>query len=288
MDLQKAINGMSKEKRIEIPTFNKFSLLNIIDINYELLLNINDLRDIKTISSKDGYIKRFDTDGKLLKRYNDYGKGNVFEEATKYVDENGLVKKQIKFCTMKCDESLKLEEDKEYFEYQYNDIGDVIGITYYKKDIQTPKYIKKLSIEIEYKTDGSLLITKKEYLILPSSDEEIIYCQDIRLYDNFGRILERKTKTRKEIFQHVSYGVTFCEYEYNSCGNLIGIRHSDNSYDKIIIIADDMIIMHKDRESDSGFMKEKRHFNNGKLVSIKWYSAKNSLQVSNEKKYEYY
>lgn len=284
-DIQRIIRDeVPEEKKVEIPIFRRFNLLSLMEVNYELLFNITDLNNIKSIQTMCGgtfySLRKFDQEGRYLGQHSESLEGEGVDECVRYEYENGRIKKQTKFLK---ESSGKIKGLEEYVEYKYNDIGDIERFTHYIKDKKVRQYIKKSEIEIRYMTDGKVSIIKTKYSLFEKHRKMRCIYQEMRLYDCDGKILEIRDLEKQGTIQFI----------YNLNRELVRIEYPDNSYDEIKMIADNMFKIHFKNDGD-GFLREKRHFCENKKMSIKRYKEPSNLLKNDdlhpniEKIFEYY
>lgn len=259
--LKQILEEKASENNYVFPVFKKFRFLNILNIPswFWIVLNINDWLDIKCILDDCGSCE-FDEDGYFLKSHSNIG-DSIFDDRAKYEWEDGKIKRMKLFSK----HSFAGKEDIKdgYDDYNYNDIGDICEIIRNRKQTDGT-YKKIISVRIGYLADGGVSILYEN-----KGRQQKIVC------DCWGKIIEKEyLDTQEKVL-----------YKYDSHDTLVRIEYPDYSFDEVKRIADTMFLIHKQAEQDTGIIREKRIFNNGRLVSIQHY---NKGEPGKEWNYEYY
>ena len=259
---------------ISVPIFKDFFLDNIFDIYYEWLLNINDLKDIKRITciQEDNLdIKQFSNNGYLEYAHNK-DKDFTIDENVKYLYENGRIKRQIRFS-----DNIKggISNNEKYLDFQYNDIGNLSELQLYVRDKNTADYVKSCEMHISYLADGKISIE---------------YCRNKtkmqRIYASDGRLLNVKdVLNQNELI-----------YVYDENFYLQKIQDTEGPFFEIEIGNNAVYLILKKYLEDSGAIKRGYYYEDGKLVSIKFFKeikrteilSVNDLEVIREYNYEFY
>ena len=156
------------------------------------------------------------------------------------------------------------ETDETVFnKYTYDDENRITRIENYDVDGPNGKSMPRYIFEIEYLTDGNILITRKRIMRQTSFNERKtgekfeIRVDNTTMFDEMGRMIQRNG----------------ANYLYSENGSLIRIEYPNNSFDDIRIIGNNMFMRHRKKEGDEGFIKEKRLYSDGKLRKITIYKA---------------
>lgn len=154
-------------------------------------------------------------------------------------------------------------DETEFKKYTYDDENRITRIENYDVDGPNGKSMPRYIFEIEYLTDGNILITRKRIMRQTSFNERKtgekfeIRVDNTTMFDEMGRMIQRNG----------------ANYLYSENGSLIRIEYPNNSFDDIRIIGNNMFMRHRKKEGDEGFIKEKRLYSDGKLRKITIYKA---------------
>ena len=264
-DIQRAMEGVPEERRIRVPLL-KHNLSVTVDILGDFRGSFYDLNMSTLPYYKIGDLE-FDRNGwPVLMKYScdDYTTIERFEYEYKKekVVKSSIIKKTQ---YLKRDHESK-EEIYRYSLYEYNDQNQIIMIRRFRKDTRSNQFFLRSIEEIEYLTDGGLIITKKDFIRKldmigdrkSQSEDETVHEQK-RFYDSRGLLVRRTS------------GNNSFNYTYISNGVLSRIEYPDYSYDEIKHIGENEFIVRKKREDEFGHIVEKRLYIESRIKRIQYY-----------------
>lgn len=174
-------------------------------------------------------------------------------------------------------------EDKDvgYYTYGYDYDGKLNKIQRFRWESRLKKYFLRQIIEIEYLTQGGVIVTKRVYRLRDNQESKDEYEVEKRYYDSKGFLIWRNNEC----------GDT--QYMYSDNGVLTRIEYPDNSFDEIKYLGDNVFRIHRNRNVE--VIKEKRLYLAGRLRTIQWFRNRGGLgkptdepQLTNEFVIDYF
>lgn len=256
-DLKTVMKAVPNEKRLRILNEKDFKAINvdIFDCRYTQLMFFN-LSDFFSHYRRIGGTE-YNIDGwRISCSYESSYYRNMSETFYSYERDGQKIIKQ-KRRTGNSDKTGSADEPY-YSLYKYNDESKLVKIERYQIDGINGESMPRSVVDIDYQTDGSIVITHKTItrnlstIKKPDDKEFDIRINDIRVFDSKGRIIKRGNSS----------------FHYSDDGSIMRIEYPDYSFDEFRLIGNNMYRVHKWRNRDDEVIREKRLYQDGKLKKI--------------------
>lgn len=268
-DIQKAMEELPVEKRINVPAVMKTALkVDIFDVRFKrnYFINLNGFfegyRSIKDDLRNSVIDTQYDSDGWL--QY-------IKSESDDYLSETFYVYEKREGRVVKCTQNGVLvhkntgdreEEKKDFREYIYNDENNLVRVVVYRMKKRYNAFVKTEEFEVEYLTDGGIVVVQKSIGVKDRSGKNVGYEYEVLRETKW--IFDAQWRLKKRI---TLSGVT--EYIYDN--DVLVSTKNPNNIVQIKRIGDNVFRIYDDTYNNKSRVLEKRLYQEDKLVRISKY-----------------